>query len=67
MKLGFVIWMPTDVMLVGEYFMMVWLHTALFNAVFLHQQQRENFTVKRNQNKFQAFTCFRYSNFHVKF
>jgi len=48
MKLGFVIWMLTDVMFVEGCFMMAWLHTALFNAVFLHRQQKENFIVKRN-------------------
>jgi len=47
MKLGFVVWIQTDVMFVGEYFMTVWMHTTLFNAVFLHQLQKENFIVKR--------------------
>ena len=47
-KLSFVPWMPIDVVLVEEPAMTVQKHTAHFNAVFLHQQQKENFITKRN-------------------
>jgi len=47
-KLSFVTWMPIDVLLVEESSMTVQKHTAHFNAIFLYQQQKENFIVKRN-------------------
>ncbi len=47
-KLSFVTWMPIDVLLVEESSTIVQKPIVPFNAVFLHQQQKENFIVKRN-------------------
>ena len=46
MKLGFVVWKLTDVMLVEESSMTVQKNTVLFSAVFLHPQQKGNFMAK---------------------